>query len=185
MNLLNEAVNTACEWVKRGGLIAYPTESVFGIGCDPQNNTALERLLDAKSRDASKGLILVASRIEQLADFIAPLAQDVQARIEATWPGPVTWIVPAANRLSPLLTGNRPTLAVRVSAHPVVQQLCRQLEHPIVSTSANLSGEPALTTASSVVETLGTTIDFVIDAPTGGDEKPTSIFDALTGEQLR
>lgn len=182
---LNDAVDKACDCVRQGGLIAYPTEAVFGIGCDPLNTAALERLLLVKARDVAKGLILVASDFSQLADYLAPLDNERLNRIKATWPGPVTWIVPTQDHVSPLLTGNRDTLAVRVSAHPVVQKLCQQLNHPLVSTSANLSGEPALTTARSVNDTLGATIDYVLDAATGGDKNPTSIFDALTQQQLR
>ncbi len=185
MITLNESIDAACDCVRLGGLIAYPTESVFGIGCDPLNTAALNRLLSVKTRDVNKGLIIVASSLTQLSEYMQPLDDNTLSTIKATWPGPVTWIVPTQQTVSPLLTGNRDTLAVRVSAHPVVQQLCQRLEHPLVSTSANISGEPALKTADSVVARLGSEIDFVVDAPTGGDEKPTKIFDALTQQQLR
>lgn len=178
---IDEAVNI----LKDGGLIAYPTEGVFGIGCDPLHPAALQRVVEIKQRDAGKGLIIVCAEFEQLDNFIEPLNAAKQERLLATWPGAVTWIVKANPSLPALLTGGRDTIAVRVSQHPVVAQITRQFERPIVSTSANYSGQEACTSAAAVRQTLGEKIDLVLDAPVGGQHGATPIFDAATGKQLR
>lgn len=181
------AVKLACEVVSGGGIIAYPTEAVFGLGCDPRNEEALKRLVTLKSRDPSKGLIIVASDESQLTPYLdlTRLSASAAARMRQSWPGPTTWIAPCDERTSPLLTGHRSTIAVRVSAHPIVQALCENLHHALVSTSANPSGAPPLRSASDVRKVFGGEIDYVLDGETGGDANPTSIFDAVTLEQLR
>ncbi len=187
---MNTKVETTCiaqaiELLKNGGLIAYPTEGVFGIGCDPQNEKALARVIDIKQRDAAKGLILVADQLERLAAFVQPFSAEERKRIEPTWPGPVTWVVRAKPAVSPLLTGGRNTLAVRISAHPVIQSLCSTFGGAIVSTSANLSGQPACLSAAQTKAQLGEKIDLIIDAATGEHQGASTIRDAATGKQLR
>jgi len=179
------SVASACQAVRDGGVIAYPTEGVFGLGCNPDCDSAIERIIAIKGRDADKGLIIIASKQSQLDKYIGRLDDEAQTRLDASWPGPVTWIVPAKPDLSPLLTGHRPTLAVRVSAHPIVRELCDALGHGLISTSANRSGEKALLTASTVRKQFGNALDEVVDGATGGRESPTPIFDALTLKQLR
>ena len=187
---MNTKVDTACiaqavKVLENGGLIAYPTEGVFGIGCDPQNETALARVIAIKQRDAAKGLILVADQLEQLTAFVQPFTAEEYKRIAPTWPGPVTWVVRAKPDVSSLLTGGRHTLAVRISDHPVVQSLCRSFGGAIVSTSANLSGQPACLSAAQTKVQLGEKIELVIDAATGEHQGASTIRDAATGERLR
>lgn len=178
-------IKIACDAVKRGGLIAYPTEAVYGLGCDPQNTQALERLVTLKGRAGHKGFIVIASNYDQLSDFIEPVPTALAKRLKQDWPGPVTWILTAAKQLPPLLTGNRPTLAVRVSDHPVVRQLCDILDHPLVSTSANLTGQKELRDAKSVSNIFGHDLDCIVDGQTGSLSGPTPIFDSISGKQLR
>jgi len=180
----SEALNAAVQCLNEGGIIAYPTEAVFGLGCDPDNDAALQRLLELKQRPAHKGLILVAASMEQLQPYLQPLAEDVLQKLRASWPGPVTWLCPVKESVSTLLRGEHATLAVRVSAHPVVQQLCRLYAKPMVSTSANVSGGPPATTVDEVRHTLGT-IDFVVPGKVGGDARPTEIRDALSNAIIR
>jgi len=179
------SIALAVDAVRRGGIIAYPAEAVFGLGCNPDDTDAIKRLLQLKGRDPNKGLIIVASHPSQLDAWMAPLPAHRKKRLLASWPGPVTWIVPARAGLPDLLTGQRSTLAVRVSAHPVIQQLCHTLDHPLVSTSANRSGSTPLRDAASVRRAFGAGVDVVIQAAIGHEAKPTPIFDALTLEQLR
>lgn len=178
---LGEAV-TALE---AGGILAYPTEAVFGLGCDPRNQAALERLLQIKQRPAYKGLILIAAQLEQLIDYVAPLSAEVLERILPTWPGPYTWLLPALPEVSPLLRGEHLSLAVRISAHPVCQALCQQLGHPIVSTSAN----PATQAPARDLETLrryfADQVDLALDLPLGQQTNPSEIRDALSGQLIR
>lgn len=168
-----------------GGVVAYPTEAVFGLGCDPQNDRALQRVLDLKQRPAEKGLIVIASDFDQLRSFLVDLPPDIEKRVLVSWPGPVTWVIPARDSVSPLLRGKHETLAVRVTAHPVAAQLCREFGGAIVSTSANLADRPPLLTAQAVCDEFGGAVDAVIDEPTGGGDGVSQIRDALSGRIIR
>ncbi len=161
--------------LRQGGVIAYPTEAIYGLGCDPWNQSAVRRLLDIKQRPISKGLIIVAADIEQLHPFLAPLSDDHLAKVMATWPGPHTWVIPASARAPQWITGSHQGIAVRVSAHPVVAELCRQFAGPIVSTSANLSGRPPSISALQTRLRLGTWLDHVVSGETSGLLSPSRI----------
>jgi L-threonylcarbamoyladenylate synthase len=175
----------AVETVKSGGVIAYPTEAVYGLGCDPLEHAAVRRIFALKQRDQAKGLILIASDISQLMPFIAELSTDILAKLKASWPGPVTWVVPAAPSLPFWLSGGRSTLAVRVTAHPIASALCESAGMALVSTSANRSGRPPARTALAVRTQLGDGVDEIVAGPVGGLNKPTEIREALTGKVLR
>ncbi len=175
----------AVEVVKKGGVIAYPTEAVYGLGCDPLEHEAVARIFALKERDAAKGLILIAARIEQLLPFMAPLAKPVQQRLESSWPGPVTWVVPAAASLPFWLSGGRETLAVRVTAHPLASALCDACDMALVSTSANRSGQSPARSGLMVRMQLGEGVDYILSGAVGGLKKPTEIRDALSGKVLR
>lgn len=176
----------AVDALRSGGIIAYPTEAVFGLGCNPNDESALQRIIDIKGRDAHKGFILIASSQQQLQGFIAPVSASQQVQVDEHWPGPVTFVVPASAQVNnSLLTGYRDTLAVRVSSHPVVIELCNQYGGAIVSTSANRSGDPSLRTAESVKQSMGDELDSIVDAPVGTLESPTRIFELASGQQLR
>lgn len=168
-----------------GSVVAYPTEGVFGLGCDPWRADAVARILALKGRDRAKGLILIASGWADLAGLIAPLEPGLRERVARTWPGPVTWIMPAASRIPGWLTGGRPTVAVRVTAHPVASALCRAFGGALVSTSANRSGRPPARDALGVRLRLGDAVDLILSAPTGGQPGPTEIRDARDGRVLR
>ena len=132
----------AARVVREGGVIAYPTEAVWGLGCDPWNEDAVYRLLALKARPVEKGLIVVAANIHQL-DFLLEDLPDVWLdRLAGTWPGPNTWLVPHQERLPEWVTGVHDSVAVRVTDHPLVQELCH-LTGPLISTSANPAGRPA------------------------------------------
>jgi len=171
--------------LRKGGIVAYPTEAVWGLGCDPGNADAVRRLLELKDRPASKGLILVAATPAQLRPYLQALPAEVEARILATWPGPVTWLWPAAEGVPPLLRGEHDTLAVRVSEHPRVRALCLAFGGPVVSTSANRSGEPPAYVETEVQERFAEGLDFILPGETGGRERPSEIRDALSGRILR
>jgi L-threonylcarbamoyladenylate synthase len=171
--------------VKSGGIIAYPTEAVYGLGCDPRNEAAVRRLLALKRRPAHKGLILIAADFAQLALFLQPLSPADQARLAATWPGPLTWLIPARPETPGWLRGRHATLAVRVTAHPLAAALCWACGHPLVSTSANLSGRPPARTALAVRRQLGRNLDYLLPGPTGGAAQPTEIRDLRTERRVR
>ncbi|MFO8156223.1 MAG: L-threonylcarbamoyladenylate synthase [Pseudomonadota bacterium] len=176
---------TAAHALAAGGVVAYPTEAVFGLGCDPDNPDAVARLLALKRRPWRKGLILLAADLDQLRPYLAPLTPELEARLMASWPGPHTWLVPAARGLSRWLRGEHPTLAVRVSAHPPAAALARAFGKPVISTSANRAGRPPLDTADAVRRTFGARLDHVLSGPTGGQARPTAIRDLVSGEVVR
>ncbi len=177
--------DAAARAIEAGRIIAYPTEAIYGLGCNPDNQTALQGVVDLKARASNKGLILVASQWSQLEPFVQPTDQSVLDTAMSSWPGPVTWIMPASDRCTALLTGSRDTIAVRISDHPVVRQLCDLCGYAIVSTSANMSGEQPLEDATAIQNAFGEKIAGVVEGELGGLQSATSIFDARTGAQLR
>jgi len=168
----------------RGGLIAYPTESCYGLGCDPRNLRALKRLIALKGRSAAKGLLLIADHFKRLQPFMRPLAPADRDRLARSWPGPVSWVVPASSACLPLLTGRRPTIAVRVTAHPGAARLCRSLGMALVSTSANTSGKKPAKTAAECRRIFGTRVR-VIAGRIGQRRRPSTLIDLATGTLLR
>jgi L-threonylcarbamoyladenylate synthase len=172
--------------LKQGGVIAYPTESVYGLGCDPSNETALLKLLTIKRRSPDKGLILIADCFEKLEPWLLPVAFEKLQRALDTWPGPYTWVFPAnLSHISPLLCGKHSTLAVRVTAHPIASALCQAFDAPLVSTSANREGDSPLRDAEAVKAYFSNELDYMVPGPTSGLENPTEIREVLTGQVLR
>lgn len=173
--------------LRAGGVIACPTEAVWGLGCDPMDEAAVRRLLAIKQREVAKGLLLVAADVGQLDglvdwDALAPGQRDA---VLASWPGANTWVVPAAARVPSWITGTHDGVAVRVSAHPLVAALCRGFGGPLVSTSANAAGENPARTEAQLTPALRAAVDLVLPGATGGLDRPTPIRDARTGAVLR
>jgi L-threonylcarbamoyladenylate synthase len=185
MSPVQSNIEQAVKSLHQGGVIAYPTESVFGLGCDPKNLQAVQNLLDIKSRPSSKGLIIIASNIEQLEPWVdfsqVPNLQD----LKSSWPGPETWLVPCTNDVSELLRGTHSTLAVRVSAHPVVQELCKQFGGAIISTSANKNGEAAENDLLSLQQLFSEQVNCYVKGDVSGNDRPSRIRDALSGSLIR
>ncbi|MCI1711134.1 MAG: Sua5/YciO/YrdC/YwlC family protein [Chiayiivirga sp.] len=171
----------------RGGVVAYPTEAVWGLGCNPFDPAAVKRLLALKQRPQAKGVILIAAGIEQLLPWIdlAVLADARRVEILASWPGPNTWALPCNLAVPEWLRGDHATLAARVTAHPVAAALCRAAGGPLVSTSANLAGKPPPRTLAELDPSILAGIDGWLAGETGGLERPTPIRDARTGDVLR
>lgn len=171
--------------INDGGVIAYPTEYCFGLGCDLADENAVERIFKIKRRLREQGLILVCSNLSQVRQ-VAHLDDLPRIdQIKASWPGPTTWLLPIKAGLPNWISGKHDTVAVRVSAHPFVQALCNAWGSAIVSTSANRHGQPALLNAKSVTLTMGAELDFVVDQAVGSQTKPSQIYHALSGERLR
>lgn len=181
------AIEDVVAALRRGGVVAYPTEAVWGLGCDPRDEAATLRLLAIKQREVDKGLILIAAEEAQLAPFIdmAALAAARRSEVRASWPGPHTWIVPAAANAPRWITGAHAGIAVRVSAHPLVVDLCKAFGGALVSTSANRAGEPAAHTIDALDPRIVDAVDAVAGGETGGLLRPTDIRDARTRAVLR
>ncbi len=177
----------AAACLRQGGVIAYATEAVWGLGCDPRDHAAVLRLLAIKQRDVGKGVILIAASEAQLAGFadMDALTSAQRAHVRDSWPGPNTWIVPASPAAPRWITGDHDGIAVRVSAHAGVIDLCQAFGGALVSTSANLSGQPAVHTRAALDLHLLARIDGVLDGETGGLPQPSTIRDARSGAVLR
>jgi len=178
-------VRAACTALSLGGVIAYPTEAVWGLGCEPRNQGAVDKLLALKRRDWRKGLILVAADFAQLEPFVQLPSRTAQRRAFSTWPGPSTWVFPASDHTPMWISGERDSVAIRVSAHPVVQALCRAYGGPIVSTSANRSSHPPARSASAVRLAFRRSLDALVPGALGTLEGPTVIRDVTSGLILR
>lgn len=175
----------ATEALKQGQIIAYPTEAVYGLGCDPDNESAVRGLLSLKGRPASKGLILIASSFEQLSGYVAKVEPELLNKAQATWPGPVTWLFPKHPDVPQWLAGDHETIAVRISAHPVCQSLCQAFDGPLVSTSANPSGAHPAVSAGEVEMYFGSFLGGIIDGPLGDQNQVTEIRDLLSDRIIR
>lgn len=181
----DHALRAALAALRSGGVVAYPTEGVWGVGCDPRNAAAVAKVIALKQRDWRKGLILLAADFDQLRPFVTVPSAAALARAQATWPGPVTWVFPAGLDCLPLVRGEHPTIAVRVTAHALAARLSREFGAPIVSTSANLAGYPAALTAADVHVQLGAGVAAIVDGALGGLQGPTAIRDVVTGAYIR
>ncbi|MTZ14063.1 tRNA threonylcarbamoyladenosine biosynthesis protein RimN [Pseudomonas sp. JL972] len=170
--------------VRAGGVIAYPTEAVWGLGCDPWDAAAVQRLLELKMRPIEKGLILVAAHIDQFDFLLDDLPERWLDRLAGTWPGPNTWLVPHRERLPEWITGQHDSVALRVSDHPLVARLCA-LTGPLVSTSANPAGRPAARSRLRVEQYFPGQLDAVLNGPLGGRRNPSTIRDVRSGEVIR
>ena len=178
-------IRRAVRVLETGGIIVYPSEGVLGLGCDPFRAAAVRRLLLLKRRPVRMGLILIASTFEQVRPLIAPLPPSLMREVLGTWPGPVTWVLPAADRVPCWLTGGRDTLALRVTAHPLASAICSGFGTSIVSTSANIRGRTPPRHPLSLSRTLRSRVDYVVPGRTGGARGPTEIRDARSGALLR
>lgn len=181
------SLNQAVAVLQQGGVIAYPTEAVWGLGCDPYDRTAVTRLLQIKQRPVEKGLIVVAAELEPLRPLLelSALPPERLAAVLASWPGAHTWVLPAAAQAPSWITGAHRGIAVRISAHPLVAALCRAWGGALVSTSANRGGEPPARQRGELDPQLLAALDGMVDGQTGGLAQPTPIRDALSGEILR
>ncbi|MBA1203871.1 L-threonylcarbamoyladenylate synthase [Pseudomonas capeferrum] len=177
-------VQQAAREIRAGAVIAYPTEAVWGLGCDPWNEEAVDRLLAIKSRSVDKGLILIADNIRQFDFLFEDFPQDWLDRMASTWPGPNTWLVPHQDLLPEWVTGVHDTVALRVSDHPVVGELCA-LVGPLISTSANPQGRPAAKTRLRVEQYFRGDLDLVLGGALGGRKNPSVIRNLVTGEVVR
>ena len=178
-------LRAAANALEAGGVIACPTEAVWGLSCDPDNSRAVFRLLDLKRRPVAKGLILVAASESQLGFLLQGLSADERAMLTATWPGPATWLVPHHGRVPYWIHGEHDTVAVRVSDHPVVSALCRTWGGPLVSTSANPGGARPARNLYQVRRYFGEGLDYLLPGALGKQDRPTGIRDLASGEIIR
>lgn len=170
-----------------GRLLAYPTEAVFGLGCNPLNKNAVQLLLKVKDRPWQKGLILVANSFEQIAPYIdlSSLSAERVEQIKASWPGPVTWLLPKTKLVPDWISGESECIAVRVSAHAGVRHLCQLFNSPLVSTSANKSGQPPIKEAEEIASVFDESYIVIAPGKVGDQVNPSEIRHGVSGEIIR
>ncbi|MBN3562023.1 Sua5/YciO/YrdC/YwlC family protein [Aliamphritea spongicola] len=179
-------VRQAARAMHHGGVIAYPTEAVWGLGCDPYNLTAVQHLLAMKRRPMHKGLILVASDTEQIAPLLANLTEEQRQKVLATWPGPVTWVLPDPDDIIPSwIKGKHSSVAVRVSAHLGVKALCEAFDSFVVSTSANYASQEPARDKLKVNINFRCDLAYVLPGELGSMAQPTQIRSLETDALLR
>ena len=177
------AARQASDVLLSGGVIAYPTEGVFGLGCLPDDIDAVARILGIKERSPRKGLILIAARPEQFDDWIDP---SVRGLLPAPDPGrPITWIVKPAARVPAIVTGDNPGLAIRITTNPVAAAICDAVDMPVVSTSANVAGRPVARNTFILRRSFGHLVDYVVPGECGPASGPSEIRELETGRVLR
>lgn len=178
------SVQQAAARIGAGGVVAYPTEAVYGLGCDPLNEAAVTRLLAIKQRPLEKGLILLADSSEQLRDWV--IASRAEWRqMQARWPGPVTFLVPVSAKVPAWIKGAHETVAIRVSGHPQARALARAAGLPIVSTSANRAGAVAHRNAEPLAAELGMELDGIVQGACNISERPSTIIDLASQTIIR
>ncbi|MFV8782878.1 L-threonylcarbamoyladenylate synthase [Microbulbifer sp. SA54] len=176
---------TAARELAAGGVIAHPTESVWGLACDPNNPDAVARLLKLKNRPLEKGLILVTGDVNHFSGLLHNLSGDQRARVDATWPGPVTWLVPHFDQVPAWISGIHHSVALRHTNHPFTAALSRAFGGAIVSTSANPTGCQPARHKFQVLRYFGDELDFVGGGNTGGRTAPSEIRDVTSGRIVR
>ncbi len=170
--------------LKRGGLIAYPTESCYGLGCDPANRKAVQRILKLKQRPQRKGLILIASHYHQVERYLQPLTPTEQAKLQNDGAQAVTYLLPTLHSTPRWLRGEHATLAVRLTAHPFAKQLCRSAGSALVSTSANRSGMRPAKTYAECQRMFGKKV-WVLRGRVGKRKQPSTIRAWADGRIVR
>jgi L-threonylcarbamoyladenylate synthase len=168
-----------------GAVIAYPTEAVYGLGCDPLDAAAVERILALKQRPISSGLILIAADYTQIEPFLEPLPAVLRRKVFATWPGAVTWLLPARPEVPVWLRGVHDSLAVRVTAHAGSAALCTAFGGALVSTSANPHGRVPARSPLQVRRYFGDGLTYILPGPLGGRLRPSEIRDGRSGRVVR
>ena len=172
----------AAEVIRRGGIIALPTDTLYGLGVDPFNADAVRRVFDVKGRQGERALPLIAADLAQIVNQIGPLSELARRLATRFWPGPMTLLIEAPPALAGDVAGGTGRIGVRVPAHVVARGLCAACDRPLTATSANLSGEPASEDPDEVARSLGDHVDLLVDAGRTPGGAPSTIVDATGAE---
>ena len=183
--MLNWHIKQASRIIKAGGIIIYPTEAIYGMGCDPLNAHAIEKLLSLKQRDINKGLLIIAADVEQIRPYVDQLDPAMLNKLVQTGPQPITWLVKASPWVPFWLRGNHATIGIRITQHPIANALCRILDQPIVSTSANISQRAPARSGICAHKYFHGRVDYFVSGPLGGFSSPSEIRDISTNQVIR
>ena len=177
-----DAIDEAAKWIRAGYVIAIPTDTLYGLAADPFNAAAVARVFDVKGRAAGRALPLIAADVAQIASTLGRLSATAARLADRFWPGPLTLVVPAARQLAREVSGGTGTVGVRVPADGIARAVCAACGHPVTATSANLSGEPAVSAPDDVEQALGDRVEFMLDAGRTPGGAPSTIVDVTAGE---
>ena len=175
--MLKDEVNKALKALQDGGIILYPTDTIWGIGCDATNTEAVKKIFALKQREESKSMIILVDTDNKLQSYITEVPEIAYQLIEFA-ENPLTLVMPGARNLSPALIAEDGSVGIRVSNHPFCQQLIQRLRKPIVSTSANISGEPSPEYFGKISQDIIDGVDYVVDIDQHSMEKkaPSTIM---------
>lgn len=177
-----DAIQEAATWILDGGVVALPTDTLYGLAADPFNAAAVARVFAVKGRDAARALLLIASNRAQVEARLGPLAASAARLADRFWPGPLTLLVPASPALARDVTGGSGTVGVRVPDDDVARAVCAACGRPVTATSANVSGEPATADPDEVERALGDRVDFLLDTGRTRGGPPSTIVDVTGAE---
>lgn len=188
--MITTSVAEAAVCLKQGKVLAYPTEGVWGLGCDPHNEQAFLEILRLKQRPIEKGVILLAGHLSQVEHLLKNLQDDIRQQVIATWTNrspterATTWLLPADESIPTWIKGDHPQVAVRVTTHPLCTALCNAFNGYIVSTSANPAGLEPARSLQEANQYFATELDY-LNGDLGLSRQPSKIIDALTGQVIR
>ena len=181
--IITEVKDVICH-LKSGEVIGYPTEAVYGIGCDPWNQSSVEKIAKIKGRESSKTFLMVASSIDQLTDLID--ISTLSRQVTSSWPGHTTWLITAKENVPYWLQDEQTNkVGIRISNHPLVRKLCNEFGKPIISTSANLSGKEEIKNQQEFMKTFSSDINYLVDGDLGDYDKASVIIDMETNKKIR
>jgi len=177
----HDAIEEAATWIRQGGVIVIPTDTLYGLAVDPFNATAVARIFAIKGRSRDQALPLLAADPTQIAAHFGPLPQPVERLAARFWPGPLTLLLPAPTTFAPEVSGGTGLVGVRVPADAIARAVCAGAGRPITATSANVSGQPATADPDEVERTLGDAVDFLLDTGSTPGGAPSTIVDTAAG----
>ncbi|MFO7568752.1 MAG: L-threonylcarbamoyladenylate synthase [Smithellaceae bacterium] len=166
--------------VTRGGVIAYPTETIYGLGVDASNDQAIRKIFEIKGRNFANPISVIIGELNDVYALVRRTTGAAETLMAAFWPGPLTIVFEAADSVSPLLTAGTGKIGIRLSGHDGARKIAQKIGKPLTATSANLSGAPECMDAASVIEQIGDSIDAVVDLGEKGGAIGSTILDATT-----
>jgi len=179
-----DVITSAAAIVLRGGVIAYPTETIYGLGVDATNEQAIRRIFEIKGRNFNNPISVIIGKVQDVYPLVCHITDAAQKLMDTFWPGPLTIVFEAADVVSPLLTANTGKIGIRLTSHTVARQIASTTGKPLTATSANLSGAPECADAGSVMRQMGGSIDAVVDLGEKGGAVGSTIIDATTDMPL-
>ncbi len=185
MTLMTGQKERFVKQLRKGGLVAYPTEAVFGLGCDPLNEGAVNKLLTLKERSWEKGLILIAANMKQLDLYVKRVPERITNKMLSSHDEAITWLLPAKESVPQWLKGASQSIAVRLVQHPLAKELCELAGSPLVSTSANKTGQAPLVSAEQVRVAFSAAGVFIIDGEVGSGKQTSQIIDPFSNKRFR